>query len=305
MTPAVSIVTPTYNRAHLLPRAWASISRQTETHLEWIVDDDGSTDDTRNVVRKFNDRRIHYIHQENKGMGAARNRADAEVRADYVVYLDSDDELLNEATLADMLSEIRAAHRDIAWVAFTIVDSEGRPGSHYLAEDRLHSTYIDHVCEEKIRGDFIAIYRKDVVQDAPWPQYRAVMALRHWRIVRNRPALMLNRPALVYHRDSGDNLSSAPAAIGSAKDAAAALAALIADHEAAWKRHCPCQLGKYHFYRAMYLALSGISVRVVPDLLVALRYGSSGIRAKGALLLCSLVFPLPARRWLFLKWQRA
>ena len=71
MAPTVSIVTPTYNRAHLLPRAWASIARQTETRLEWIVVDDGSTDNTRQVVLAFNDPRIHYIYQHNQGENEA------------------------------------------------------------------------------------------------------------------------------------------------------------------------------------------------------------------------------------------
>ena len=84
MAPTVSIVTPTYNRAHLLPRAWASIARQTETRLEWIVVDDGSTDNTRQVVLAFNDPRIHYIYQHNQGVNEARNRGGLEVRGDYV-----------------------------------------------------------------------------------------------------------------------------------------------------------------------------------------------------------------------------
>ena len=83
MHPVVSIVTPTYNRAHLLPRVWASLVRQTETNFEWIVVDDGSSDDTREVVLWFNDPCIHYVHQENRGAIEARNRGDSKVRADY------------------------------------------------------------------------------------------------------------------------------------------------------------------------------------------------------------------------------
>ena len=125
MNPAVSIVTPTYNRAHLLPRVWASIVRQTETNLEWIVVDDGSSDDTREVVLGFDDPRIHYVHQENRGVNEARNRGDSMVRSDYVVYLDSDDELLNKTTLAEMLSEVSVEPPKIACVGFTVIDADG------------------------------------------------------------------------------------------------------------------------------------------------------------------------------------
>ena len=299
MTPAVSIVTPTYNRAHLLPRTWASIARQTETSFEWIVVDDGSTDDTRRVIRAFNDPRIHYIYQHNRGQNEARNRGDVDVRADYVVHLDSDDELLNEGTLADMLSEIRAARPEIAWVAFTVVDQEGRTGLSHVPAERIEADYTDTVCEQVFRGEFVRIYRKDAVQMAPWPPFRGLPALRHWRLARQRPGLVVKRPARIYHRNTGDQLTGAASAIGRAGDMAAAIGALIVDHKAAWKRHCPCQLGKYHFYRAMYLALSGTSVRAIPDLLVALRYGSARIVAKCLVLLGALVVPMKIRQWLF------
>ena len=299
MTPAVSIVTPTYNRANLLPRTWASIARQTETSFEWIVVDDGSTDDTRRVVRAFNDPRIHYVYQHNRGVNEARNRGDLEVRGDYVVYLDSDDELLNEATLADMLSEIRAARPEIAWVAFTVVDQEGRTGHSHVPAERIEANYIDTVCEHVFRGEFIRICKKDVVQMAPWPPFRGLPALRHWRLARARRGLVVKRPARIYHRNTGDRLTGGASAIRRAGDMAAAIGELIVDHKAAWKQHCPCQLGKYHFYRAMYLALSVNSVRAVPDLLVALRYGSARIVAKGLLLLGALVVPMKVRQWLF------
>ena len=304
MAPTVSIVTPTYNRAHLLPRAWASIARQTETRLEWIVVDDGSTDNTRQVVLAFNDPRIHYIYQHNQGENEARNRGGLEVRGDYVVYLDSDDEVLNETTLAEMLSEIRATRPEIAWVAFTVVDQEGRTDLSHVSANRIEANYIDTVCGNVFRGDFFRIYKKDVVQMAPWPPYRGLEGLRHWRLARQRPGLVVNRPAYIYYRDVDDQLTGAASAIRRAGDMAAAIGELIVDHKVAWEQHCPCQLGKYHFYRAMYPALSGSSARAVPDLLVAFRYGSARIVAKCLLLLGALVVPMKIRRWLFVARSR-
>ena len=302
MIPAVSIVTPTYNRAHLLPRVWASISRQTETNFEWIVVDDGSTDDARQVVMGFQDSRIRYFFQKNKGVNHARNRGDAEILADYVIYLDSDDELLSETTLAEMLTEIRAARPEIASVAFTVVDDEGRPCSSCLPASRVETSYVDHVCEQTIQGEFISINRREVAQLVAWPSFRSLEALRHWRIARRWPVLMVNRTARVMYRNSGDNLTGDASTVALAGELADAMAELIVDHEAAWRRHCPCQLGKYRFYRAMYLALSAISIRAIPDLLVAFRYGSWRIRSQSLLLLGSLVFPIQIRKSLFLKW---
>ena len=303
MNPAVSIVTPTYNRAHLLPRVWASIVRQTETNFEWIVVDDGSSDDTREVVLGLDDPRIHYVHQDNRGVNEARNRGDSMVRSDYVVYLDSDDELLNETTLAEMLLEVRAAHPKFAWVSFSVVDAEGRSLFPPLPAERVEVDYVDQVCGRTIRGEFIRICRRNAAQIAAWPRYRGLEGLRLWRIARHRPSLMINRAARIYHQDAGDRLSGAAAAIERAADMAAAHAELIAEHKVTWKRHCPCQIGRYHFYRAMYVALSDISIRAFRDLIFAFRYGSMTIRAKAMLLLGALVFPVQVRRWMFLKWS--
>lgn len=72
--PTVSVVIPTYNRAHLVSRAIQSVLNQTYQDFELIVVDDASTDNTEEVVKDFKDNRIRYIyHDENKGGAAARN----------------------------------------------------------------------------------------------------------------------------------------------------------------------------------------------------------------------------------------
>ena len=86
---------PTYNRAYIIERAIKSIQVQTVPDWELIVIDDGSTDDTRQIVEKINDPRIrHYSNEKNEGVVYSRNRALELVRGDWTAYLDSDDELL-------------------------------------------------------------------------------------------------------------------------------------------------------------------------------------------------------------------
>jgi hypothetical protein len=91
MPPLVSAVVPTYNRARYLPEAIASVLAQTSEDLELIVVDDGSTDETAEVVRGFDDGRIRYIYQANQGRSAARNRGAREARGEFLGILDSDD----------------------------------------------------------------------------------------------------------------------------------------------------------------------------------------------------------------------
>jgi glycosyltransferase involved in cell wall biosynthesis len=87
---SVSVIIPTYNRAHMVTHAIESVLRQGVADCEIIVVDDGSTDDTAEVLRQYGDS-ITYLRQKNSGAGIARNRAMALAQGDYLAFLDSDD----------------------------------------------------------------------------------------------------------------------------------------------------------------------------------------------------------------------
>jgi len=92
-TPMVSVIIPTYNRAHFVGRAIRSVLNQTYQDFELIVVDDACSDNTEEIVRGFNDDRIRYIrHDENKGGAAARNTGIKAARGEYVAFQDDDDE---------------------------------------------------------------------------------------------------------------------------------------------------------------------------------------------------------------------
>ncbi|MDD2388677.1 MAG: glycosyltransferase [Desulfobacterales bacterium] len=89
-TPKVSVIIPTYNRARLLEEAIDSVLSQTFTGYELIVVDDGSTDDTGEVLASCEDR-IRVIRQNNQGVSSARNAGIASASGDLITFLDSDD----------------------------------------------------------------------------------------------------------------------------------------------------------------------------------------------------------------------
>jgi glycosyltransferase involved in cell wall biosynthesis len=91
--PAVSVVIPTYNRAHLITRAVESALRAISPGDEIIVVDDGSTDQTERVLAAYSDR-IRYLKTQNRGAGPARNAGIQLARHDFIGFLDSDDEWL-------------------------------------------------------------------------------------------------------------------------------------------------------------------------------------------------------------------
>ena len=93
--PKVSVILPTYNRAHLLPRAINSVLSQSFKDLELIIIDDCSQDNTDQIVKSADDGRIkHLKHTRNKGSAAAKNMGLKHASGQYIAFLDDDDEWL-------------------------------------------------------------------------------------------------------------------------------------------------------------------------------------------------------------------
>ena len=91
MNPKVSVVIPTYNRADKVSATVESVLAQTFSDLEVIVVDDGSSDDTEQVLRQAFGDRIRYYAQVNQGVSVARNKGIEEARGEWIAFLDSDD----------------------------------------------------------------------------------------------------------------------------------------------------------------------------------------------------------------------
>ena len=89
----ISIIIPTYNRAHLVCRTIDSVIRQTDDRWELIIVDDGSKDETAGAVQRYLSAKIRYVFQCNAGANKARNHGATLARYDYLTFLDSDDEL--------------------------------------------------------------------------------------------------------------------------------------------------------------------------------------------------------------------
>jgi glycosyltransferase involved in cell wall biosynthesis len=105
----VSVIMPAYNRAYIISRAISSVLNQTHTNFELIIVDDGSADNTAEVVKNFDDRRIKYIkHARNLGIAAARNTGMVISRGEYIAFIDSDDEWLPNKLLEQLIAFERA-----------------------------------------------------------------------------------------------------------------------------------------------------------------------------------------------------
>ncbi len=118
--PTVSVVIPTFNRANLLPRAISSVLAQTFSNFELIIVDDGSTDNTAEVVKEFADLRIRYIALgKNCGGSHARNQGIQSAQAEFVAFLDSDDEWLPKK-LELQLARLQSSDNPYATVIYCL-----------------------------------------------------------------------------------------------------------------------------------------------------------------------------------------
>lgn len=91
----VSLIVPIYNSSKYLNKCIDSLINQSFKDIEIILINDGSTDESEKIIKKFNDKRIKYISKKNEGIGKTRNRGIKEATGEYIAFVDSDD-YLNE-----------------------------------------------------------------------------------------------------------------------------------------------------------------------------------------------------------------
>ncbi len=117
--PFFSIIIPAYNRAEILKETIPSVLSQSFSDFELIIADDGSADDTKTVVSKFEDQRIRYYQQVNRGVCAARNSGAQNAKGEFVIFLDSDDHI-EQNWLKDFNTAIHATNADIVFCSVKV-----------------------------------------------------------------------------------------------------------------------------------------------------------------------------------------
>lgn len=93
----ISVILPVFNGEKYIRKAIESVLNQTFTNFELIIVNDGSTDDSLNIINEFRDNRIKFINQVNQGLGASRNKALKIASGVYIMFLDSDDFFTSDA----------------------------------------------------------------------------------------------------------------------------------------------------------------------------------------------------------------
>ena len=153
-SPKVSIILPTYNRAHLIGRAIQSILNQTYQDFEIIIIDDGSKDDTEKIIRGFQekDNRIKYIRfEENKGAAAARNAGIKMSKGEYITFQDSDDEWVIDKLEKQMKVIETSSENIVVYCGFWRIDGDEKT---YIPDIKI-SNREGNIHKELLKGNFV------------------------------------------------------------------------------------------------------------------------------------------------------
>jgi glycosyltransferase involved in cell wall biosynthesis len=121
--PLTTVVVTNYNYGRFLPHALDSVLAQSYPHIEVIAVDDGSTDNSHEVLRAYGSR-VRVIHQENRGISEARNRGIRESRGELVAFLDADDAWLPEK-LSKQVAHLESGDFGMVYCGLRCVDEDG------------------------------------------------------------------------------------------------------------------------------------------------------------------------------------
>ena len=201
----ITLFTPTYNRAHLLSRLYESLKAQTYTDFEWLIVDDGSSDNTAAVVEGFVAEMcidIRYVQKPNGGKHTAINLGVREARGTLFFIADSDDFLPTDA-LALVKQHYRAIEQrpEMAGVCGLDQYEDGSIVGSGLPQEVIETSAIDLRQRLDVTGDMKEIFRTDILRQFPFPEIEGERfcpeALVWTRIAQKYQLRFFNRPIYI------------------------------------------------------------------------------------------------------------
>lgn len=207
----ITVFTPTYNRSHLLHRLYESLCIQTFKYFEWIIFDDGSTDNTKAVVDGFiaEDKiNIRYFRQENGGKHRAINQGVKEARGELFFIVDSDDWLPEDAMqmVAERWKEVKD-NPSIGGICGLDMTPDGKVIGSGLPYDEVICNSLDIRLKHHVTGDLKEVFRTSVLLELPFPEYEGEKfcpeALAWNRIAQKYDLLFFNKPIYIAEYQPG------------------------------------------------------------------------------------------------------
>ncbi|WP_421340121.1 glycosyltransferase family 2 protein [Aeromonas veronii] len=166
-------MTPTYNRAYVLPRLYDSLCQQTRRDFEWLVIDDGSTDGTAELIfdyRVKSDFLINYFYKENGGKHRAINEGVVHATGEWIIIVDSDDLLTGDAVakLYDVMNHIGSEFVGMCFrrakLSGHIIGISDTAWSKSMVMQPIMAGHI-------LKGDLAYVFRTNVMRECPFPEF--------------------------------------------------------------------------------------------------------------------------------------
>lgn len=214
--PLLTVFTPAYNRAHTLARTYESLCRQTSKDFEWLIIDDGSKDNTEDIVEGWiseNKIPIRYIRQENQGMHGAHNTAYRNIETELNVCIDSDDAMPDDAV--EKIVAFWKSHKEDRekFAGFVGLDKDLTTGQIIGTEFDREKTTLQGFYERGGKGDKKLVYRTDVINRYPeYPLFEGEryvgLAYKYMLIDQDYELLTINEPlVLVEYQQDGSSMN--------------------------------------------------------------------------------------------------
>lgn len=212
----LTVFTPTYNRGYIIHNCYDSLCRQTNKDFVWLIIDDGSTDNTAQLVNEWqkqdNDFEIRYIYKENGGMHTAHNTAYENIDTELNVCIDSDDYMPDDAVekIVSFWKEY-GSNEYAGIIALDVYENSRKVIGNELPKKE-SITLMGYYNDGGV-GDKKLIYRTDVIkQTPPYPEFKGEkyvgLAYKYHIVDQQKKLLIMNEPVcIVDYQEDGSSFS--------------------------------------------------------------------------------------------------
>lgn len=215
----ISIIVPVYNVEQYLDRCLESIVNQSYRNLEIIMINDGSTDSSAAMCEKWKerDKRIQVVHQENKGLGFARNEGIKRASGDYITFCDSDD-WYSTLAFEKLNGIVEKYHPDVLDFGYTMVTEDARENimltyydEGFYGEAQIHQEILPNYISKKavldyskriVKSVWSKLYKREIIRDTFFKSEAVVLSedyLFNMEIFSKMKTYYLHKEALYYY----------------------------------------------------------------------------------------------------------
>ncbi|MEF2246819.1 glycosyltransferase family 2 protein [Paenibacillus sp. IITD108] len=170
----ITVLTPTYNRAKEIINLYNSLLVQTNLRFKWLIVDDGSNDNTKEVISNFVNKTfpIAYIYKENGGKHTAHNEGIKHINTELTIIVDSDDILTNDAIQSIYDEWLPVRSKNLCGISFLKRDKEGTVSGKEYPKQRFVGNFIDVRINGDDRGEKADVWVTSILKKYPFPVFK-------------------------------------------------------------------------------------------------------------------------------------